>query len=47
MDSVKDEIVEHHEGQKLFTKRRVMFAIALGSIFAGVIAWAILGGGND
>jgi hypothetical protein len=47
MDNIKDELVEHNEGQKLFTKRRVMFAIALGGLIAGVIAWAILGGGES
>lgn len=41
---VKDELAEHHEGQAIFTKRRMFFAIGLGVVMASAIAWFILGG---
>jgi hypothetical protein len=43
MEPIKDEMLEHREGQKLFTTQRIIFAVALGAVLAGVAIWLAVG----
>lgn len=40
---VRDEFVEHHEGQAIFTARRVIFASVLAVVGVGLGLWYFLG----
>lgn len=41
--AIKDEIIEHREGQSLFTKRRIIFASILFATAVGIGAWFVMG----
>lgn len=40
--TVRDEFVEHHEGQALFTARRVVFGSVLLAACFALGAWIVL-----
>ena len=44
MKQIKDEFVQHHEGQAIFTARRVIFGTLLLGAALCVGVWIILSG---
>lgn len=41
---MKDEILEHREGQRIFTKRRVLFGVTLIVVAAAILSTCIFRG---
>lgn len=42
MKTIKDEILQHREGQRIFTRGRVLFAVTLAVVAASIITWRVV-----